>query len=213
MQKVKIEIWSDMVCPFCYLGKKKIEKAISKFDAHNQVEIVWRSYMLDPDFPKDTAILSTQILVQKKGISESQLKGMYQHLESNGKNYGINFNFDKALSFNTLDAHRIWHWSKKFQKQNEWKEAIMNAYFTDGKDLSSKENLIELASSIDLDREGVAEILNSEAYAEDVEKDIYQSRTLHIQGVPYFLINEKAIISGAQDDKVFENVIKTALGR
>ncbi len=211
MNKVKVEIWSDMVCPFCFIGKKKLEKAIATLAMQDQVEIVWHSYQLDPYFPKDTSISATKHLIEKKGISENQLNGMYQNLVNSGKNYGIDFNFEKSLSFNTFDAHRLWHWSKQFGKQNEWKEAVMIAYFTEGIDLSKKENLMQIVTDLGLDSLSASQVLNSDSYASEVENDIYQSNQLQIQGVPYFLVNGKDAISGAQDDKVFEKVLKSAL--
>ncbi len=211
MNKVKVEIWSDMVCPFCFIGKKKLEKAIATLVMQDQVEIVWHSYQLDPYFPKDTSISATKHLIEKKGISENQLNGMYQNLVNTGKNYGIDFHFEKSLSFNTFDAHRLWHWSKQFGKQNEWKEAVMIAYFTEGIDLSKKENLMQIVTDLGLDSLSAYQVLNSDSYANEVENDINQSNQLQIQGVPYFLVNGKDAISGAQDDKVFEKVLKSAL--
>ncbi len=211
MNKVKVEIWSDMVCPFCFIGKKKLEKAIATLAMQDQVEIVWHSYQLDPYFPKDTSISATKHLIEKKGISENQLNGMYQNLVNSGSQYGIDFHFEKSLSFNTFDAHRMWHWSKQFNRQNEWKEAVMIAYFTDGKDLSKKENLLQIVTDLGLDFESASKVLNSDSFANEVENDIYESNQLQIQGVPYFLVNGKDAISGAQDDKVFEKVLKSAL--
>ena len=119
--------------------------------------------------------------------------------------------FEKSLSFNTFDAHRLWHWSKQFGKQNEWKEAVMIAYFTEGIDLSKKENLMQIVTDLGLDSLSAYQVLNSDSYANEVENDINQSNQLQIQGVPYFLVNGKDAISGAQDDKVFEKVLKSAL--
>lgn len=212
-EKVKIEIWSDMVCPFCFIGKRKLEQAIQKLNAEDEVEIIWHSYQLDPNFPKNTSESATKSLVEKKGMSEGQLRGIYASLQQNGANYGIDFQFDKCLTFNTLDAHRLWHWSKAYNKQNEWKEAVMIAYFTKGKDLSSHDALLEIVKKLGLNEAEAKKVLASEMFLEEVQQDIYQSRTLGIGGVPYFLINEKAVISGAQDDGVFENVLSKALGR
>jgi len=211
--KVKIEIWSDMVCPFCFIGKRKLEQAIQKLKAEDEVEIIWHSFQLDPNFPKNTSESATKSLVEKKGISEAQLNVMYNSLQQNGANYGIDFQFNKCLTFNTLDAHRLWHWSKAYNKQNEWKEAVMSAYFSEGRDLSSHDALLEIVRQLGLNDGEAQKVLSSEMFLEDVQQDIYQSRTLGVGGVPYFLINEKAAISGAQDDRVFENTLLKALGR
>jgi predicted DsbA family dithiol-disulfide isomerase len=210
-EKMKIEIWSDIVCPFCYLGKKKIEKAVRKLNLKTPPEFIWHSFQLDPYFPKDISISSSKYLSEKKRISEEQLDGIHQHLVSQGKLYGINFQFGKALTFNTYDAHRLWQWSKKYDKSYQVKDALFLAYFTDGIDLSDKENLLDVIAGTGLNKDEAAKILASDSYEREVEEDRYQASQLGIRGVPYFLINEKSVISGAQDDSVFENVLLAAL--
>ena len=118
-EKVKIEIWSDIVCPFCYIGKKKLELAVSKLNAKDKVEIVWHSFQLDPVFPKGTSQSSAEYLSQRKGYPVGQIRAMQQHLVSQAKPYNIDFQFEKSLSFNTRDAHRLWQWSKQFKKENQ----------------------------------------------------------------------------------------------
>jgi predicted DsbA family dithiol-disulfide isomerase len=210
-EKIKIEIWSDFVCPFCYIGKAKLMQAISTLGAQNKVEIIWHSFQLDPDFPKDKAMPSTLYLSQKKGFPVEQLKGMYQHLSNSGKAYNIDFQFEKAITFNTHNAHRLWQWSKKFSKEGDLKEALMKAYFTDGIDLSKRENLLECIESIGLEKSEAQRILDSTDFAQEVELDIYQARQTGLRGVPYFLINDSKVIAGAQDDKVFEGVLQSAI--
>jgi predicted DsbA family dithiol-disulfide isomerase len=210
-EKLKIEIWSDIVCPFCYLGKKKLQQAISKLGISEITEIIWHSFQLDPDFPANYSVSSTKYISEKKNIPAEQLREMHQYLVSQGKSYGIDFQFGKALSFNTFDAHRLWQWTKKFNKSNEAKEALFKAYFTNGIDLSHNINLLNVMESLGLDRDEAEMILNSHSYEQELEEDRYQSRQLGIRGVPYFLINNKEVISGAQDDKVFESVLSTGI--
>lgn len=210
-EKVKIEIWSDLVCPYCYIGKKKLHQTIRKLNAADKVEIIWHSFQLDPYFPKDTSVSTSQYLSEKKGITESRLQAMYQQLTNRGRQYGINFQFDKALTFNTFDAHRLWQWSKTYDKGSEMKEVLFKAHFTGGVDLSRKENLLNVPESIGLDRAEAERILDSDGYAQAVKDDAYQARLLGLRGVPYFLINEETVIPGAQDDKIFEQVLSNAL--
>jgi len=210
-EKINIEIWSDVVCPFCFIGKKKMEQTISKLNAEDKVELIWHSFQLDPDFPKDTSVPSTKHLSEKKGYPVEQIRGMYNQLVNQGKEYGIDFRFDNALSFNTLDAHRLIQWSKTLNKSNELKGAFMLAYFTKGADLSKQQNILNIIEEINLDTAKAKEILNSNEYEQEVEQDIYQARQLGIRGVPYFLINEKEVISGAQNDSVFETILSAAL--
>jgi predicted DsbA family dithiol-disulfide isomerase len=136
---------------------------------------------------------------------------MHLFLKDQGKNYGIDFQFDKALSFNTSDAHRLWQWSKKSDKSNEVKDALFHAYFTTGIDLSVNENLLDVIAGTGLDIYEAEKILYSDSFEEQLEEDKYEASQMGIRGVPYFLINEKAVISGAQDDKVFEHVLSAAL--
>jgi predicted DsbA family dithiol-disulfide isomerase len=206
-----IEIWSDIVCPFCYLGKKKLQQAVRKLGVSEITEIIWHSFQLDPDFPVNYSISSSKYISEKKNISAEQLHEMHQYLVSQGKSYGIDFQFEKAISFNTFDAHRLWQWSKKFDKSNEAKEAFFEAYFTYGTDLSQKINLLNVIERLGLERDEAEKILNSHSYEQEMEDDRYQARQLGIRGVPYFLINNKEIISGAQDDKVFENVLSAGI--
>ena len=206
MEKIKVEVWSDMVCPFCYLGKQKLQQAIRKLHLENRTEVIWHSYQLDPYFPVSTSMPSSRYLVEK-GYPEVQLRGMQQQLTERGRAYGIRFAFDRSVYFNTLDSHRLWQWSKLSGRENEFKEAVFLAHFTEGRDLSDPLELIATAAVAGLNPEDAKQVLESGAFANEVEEDIYQSRQLGIHGVPYFLINDKLVISGAQDDSKFENTL------
>lgn len=210
-EKVKIEIWSDIVCPFCIIGKKKLEQAISKLNAEENVEIIWHSFQLDPNFPKNTSLPSIKNLSEKKGYPVEQVNQMCTQLTHQGKEYEVDFQFDKALTFNTWDAHRLIQWSKTVNKSNELKKALMHAYFSEGIDLSINENLLSVVKNAGLDVEKAKIVLKTDSYSKEIEQDIYQAQQLGIRGVPFFLINGKESISGAQSDEVFENVISSAL--
>ncbi len=210
---IKIEIWSDIVCPFCYVGKKKIQQVIEKLNIDDEVQIIWRSYQLDPDLPSEKAYPSLEYLMKKKNISAEQMQGMNEYLKQQGLQYGIDFQLDKSMVFNTFNTHRLLQWAKEFNKSSELKEAFMKAYFTEGIDLSNPENLISAVGKVGLDTQKAIEVLNSNDYSEAVENDIYQSKTISLRGVPHFLFNDKFFISGAQEDLVFENAIKGELLR
>jgi predicted DsbA family dithiol-disulfide isomerase len=208
---ITIDIWSDIVCPFCYVGKKKLEKAIEQLQLQNNVVIRWHSFELSPDFPKGVSMPATTYLTEKRGYPLAQLQQAQQHLTEQGKRYGITFNFSKSLSFNTFDVHRLWQWSKTAQKEQEFKEVFMHAYFTEGIDLSKEENILILIKQLGLDEQKATEILKSNDFSEEVLNDQKTARELGIVGVPYFIINGNQVISGAQDDRVFENALKGAL--
>lgn len=209
--KVVIEVWSDVVCPFCYLGKKKLDQAIQKLGAQEKVEIRWHSFQLDPDYPKGQSIPASTHLVENRGYEPAQLRRVQENLQKAGSDYGIDFQFEKTYTFNTFDAHRLWQWSKSYGKENEMKEALMKAYFTDGQDLSKKPALLEVVAHLGMDKSAAENILNSDDYAEVVAQDQRLARENQIGGVPYFLIDGESVISGAQDDLVFEQALQKAL--
>ena len=209
--KVVVEVWSDVVCPFCYLGKKKLEQAIQKLGATGKVEIRWHSFQLDPDNPKGQSVPAATHLVENRGYDPQQLQRVQQNLQSSGSAYGIDFQFEKTYTFNTFDAHRIWQWSKSYGKENEMKEALMKAYFTEGKDLSKDNALLEIVASLGLDRHRAERVLATDEYAVAVLQDQKQARAIQIGGVPYFLIDGEMVISGAQGDEVFEQTLQQAL--
>lgn len=211
-EKIQIEVWSDIVCPFCFLGKKKLEQAISRLNAEDQVEITFRSFQLTPDFPKNQSKPSSQYY-EEKGFAMASMKQMSIQLEQKGKDYGINYNFDNTLLFNSYDAHRLLKWADEQGKGNELKSAFFKEYFTNGNDLSKKDVLCGIVNEMGLDPKKALEILESNAYGDQVAKDINRANELRISGVPFFLINGQERISGAQDDQVFESMIKNAINR
>lgn len=208
MKNIKIDIWSDIVCPFCFIGKKKLEQAISKLQLSEQVEIEWHSFQLDPDFPKGKAIPSAEYLAQRKNYPIEQINAIQHQLTANAKPYGIDFQFEKALSFNTIDVHRLWQWSKTLGKSTELKEALMQAYFTDGIDLSKVENVLQVVENCGLDKLEAESILKSHQFSNEVDEDIYHASQIGVRGVPFFVLNNQFAISGAQEDSVFENALK-----
>ena len=210
-KKIIIEAWSDLVCPFCFIGKKKIERAVAKLNAQDKVELVWRSFQLDPTFPNDQSMNASEYLSQKKGFPMDQVKAMQQQLVSKGVSEGIDFRFEKAMSFNTFKVHRLMQWGKTIQKGNQLKEAFMLAYFTKGIDLSKEENILEIVAQVGANKEEAQRVLLSTDFTKEVLDDIEKARSIGVRGVPYFLINGTDVISGAQEDKVFEKVVSAAL--
>ncbi len=210
-EKVQIEIWSDVVCPFCYLGKKKLELAIAELGAEDQVEIIWHSFQLDPDLPTNESYPSSAYLAERKGYPIDQVDAMCASLAEQGKAYGIDFQFSKALTFNTHDAHQLIQWAKEFNKSNALKGALMQAYFTEGLDLSVEDNLLSVVGKVGLNAKEALQVLETDSYAAQVEQDINRSRQLGIGGVPFFLIDGSQTISGAQSDHIFKNTVESAL--
>lgn len=201
---MKIEVWSDIICPFCYIGKHNVETALKQFDEPAAIELEWKSFQLDPGLPKGTVYANTyQYLAQRKGLSIAQAKEMTAGVALTGKNAGVALNFDKAIIANTWDAHRLIHLAQTVNRGSAVKEALFRAHFTDGKDISDRNTLIALGKDARLDEAAIQTVLDSEQFAYEVTQDIQEARNIGIRGVPFFVFNRKYAVSGAQPPEVF----------
>lgn len=208
MEKMKIEIWSDIMCPFCYIGKRHLEAALEQFPGKENIEIVWKSFQLNPNLPEkaDSNQTSYEYIAQSKGISLEQSIAMHEGAVNMAKNAGLELNFEKALITNSLKAHRILQMAKSKGLGNEMKETFLNAYFVEGQDLSDNQVLISLGKEVGLTEEAITESLTNNQYLNQVKRDIDESRQLGVQGVPFFVFDRKYGISGVQP---VENFIQT----
>ncbi len=207
---MQVEIWSDVMCPFCYIGKRKFETALAQFPDKNEVEIMWKSFQLDPNQPTVPDKTVQQYLAERKGMSVQQAQQMTDHVTNVAKQAGLTFHFDKAVTANSFDAHRLSHLAKQHGLQNEVEEQLFAAYFTEGKNTADHHTLTELAESVGLNAQEVTSVLQSEQFADDVRADIYEARQLGVQGVPFFVFNRKYAVSGAQESQTFLSAIETA---
>jgi predicted DsbA family dithiol-disulfide isomerase len=205
---MKIEIWSDVMCPFCYIGKRRIEAALAEFPQRDSIEIEWKSYQLNPDMITDPSKSVHQYLVENKGISLQQAKEMNAYVTEMAKAAGLIYNLDKAIVANSMKAHRFSHFAKSKGKQDEAEELLFKAYFTDGKNTDDIEVLLQIAAELGLDREETRKMLESDAYKAEVDQDIYEASNIEVSGVPFFVFDDKYSISGAQDVKVFINALE-----
>ena len=208
---MKVDVWSDVVCPFCYLGKRKLEKALKKLSLTEAVIVEWHSFQLDPSFPKNVGLPATENLAKRKGMSIESIGQIQHSLVEQGQEYGIDFQFQKSINFNTYDVHRILHWAKAFSKADVVKTALLKAHFTDGIDLSVLENVKHVVSEVGLNGEAAIQVLNSDDYSLEFQKDIALAQQIGIRGVPFFVFNNKTAISGAQADSIFEDVIQKVM--
>lgn len=207
-QKMKIEIWSDVVCPFCYIGKTKFETALDRFTEKNNVEVEWKSYQLMPDLTTQINKNIDQILSESKGLSLEQAKQMNAQAALMGKQAGLEYNFDKAIVANTFRAHQFLHFAKAHGKQNEAEGLMFKSYFTNGKNVDDMITLLELGQSIGLDTNALKIALENETYAPAVKADINEARQVGVRGVPFFVFNRKYAVSGAQDPQAFLEVLE-----
>ena len=205
---MKVEIWSDIVCPFCYIGKRKFENALNRFDNKEQVEIIWHSFQLDPDVIPVQGQSVDQYLADRKGVSLKEGKEMNEYMSSIAKEVGLEYNFDKAIINNTMNAHRLLHLAKKVGVQNDVKEKLFAAYYTDGKDVGDTETLVQIGESGGLNADEIRELLQSNEYIKEVRIDQFRGEQLGVQGVPFFVFNSKYAVSGAQSAEVFSNVLE-----
>jgi predicted DsbA family dithiol-disulfide isomerase len=197
---VKIEIWSDVVCPWCYIGKRRLERALRDFDQAGDVEITWRSFQLNPDFPAGTAVPTPEYLASRFGPQAREMTGRVASL---GAGEGLDLRFADSLAVNTFDAHRILHLAAAVGRASDMKEQLLHAHFTDGADLSDPEMLARLAGQAGVSPDRARAVLASDEYADAVRADIETARALGANGVPFFVIDRKYGISGAQPAEVF----------
>ncbi|WP_114820151.1 DsbA family oxidoreductase [Chryseobacterium sp. KLBC 52] len=205
---MKIEIWSDVMCPFCYIGKNNFEQALNKLPFKDEVEVEWKSFQLDPSLdPKETQD-TLQYFREKKGFPETQATQMLGQVTQMGKGAGIDFNFGKTLITNTFSAHKLLHLAKKHNKSNEMEEALFIAHFIDGKNVGDTEVLVALAESLGIDKEEARQAITTDQLDDEVNQDIQEARNNGISGVPFFVLNGKYAVSGAQPAEVFENALQ-----
>ncbi|SEW16274.1 Predicted dithiol-disulfide isomerase, DsbA family [Chryseobacterium wanjuense] len=205
---MKIEIWSDVMCPFCYIGKNNFEQALEKLPFKDEVQVEWKSFQLDPTLdPKETKN-TIEYFKEKKGFPEAQAQQMIGQVQQMGKGAGIDFNFDKALITNTFSAHKLLHLAKKFNKSNEMEEALFIAHFIDGKNVGDLQTLISIAESLGIDSTETEKVLTSEEFDYDVNQDIMEARNNGVSGVPFFILNGKYAVSGAQPVELFASALQ-----
>lgn len=208
---MKVEIWSDVMCPFCYIGKKHFEEALAQLPFKDQIEVEWKSFQLDPSLPLEGASVSTaEYLEKRKGYPRQQIDSMLAHLKQSGAQAGIEFNQEKAIPVNTFRAHRLIHFAQQRGKGNDMEEALFHAHFTGGQNVGDVETLATLAAETGLDKKEVTDFLHTEAQTEAVNKDIEEAQQLGISGVPFFVLDRKYAVSGAQPVAAFVGALTQA---
>jgi predicted DsbA family dithiol-disulfide isomerase len=203
LSKMQVEIWSDVMCPFCYIGKRKFEAALSQFVHKENIEVIWKSYMLNPEMKTDTNKNSIVALAEHKGISIEESKEMHNYVVEMATNAGLKYNMDKTISANSFNAHRLTHYAKSQGKQLEIEEKLFEAYFILGKNIDDTNTLIGLGESVGLSKETLAKVIKGNDYAEDVRQDVYEAQQVGVRGVPFFVFDRKYAVSGAQESAVF----------
>jgi predicted DsbA family dithiol-disulfide isomerase len=207
---MKIEIWSDIACPWCYIGRRRLEHALEKFEHRDHVEIVWRSFQLDPNAPRQYPGTVNDMLARKYGLSLPEAEARHAQITALAAAEGLDYHFERARPGNSFDAHRLVHLAAHHGLQGEMKERLQKAYFTDGLSFSDHDTLVQLAVEVGLDAEDTRRMLASDAYAAEVRTDIWQAQDIGIQGVPFFVFDDKYAVSGAQRCELFLSALERA---
>lgn len=204
---MKVEIWSDVMCPFCYIGKRHFEEAIEKLPFKNEILVDWKSYQLNPEYHNTNNETIYDYLSRSKGMPIEQAKQMTKQVVAMGENAGLKLNFDTNVPANTFNAHRLIHLAAKYNLQDLAEEKLFEAHFTQSKNIGENAVLIAIATEIGLEKGEAEKVLNSNEFAEAVRYDIYESQNLGIRGVPYFVMDRKYGVSGAQPVQAFTDAL------
>jgi len=207
---MQVEIWSDPVCPWCYLGKRRFERALEAFDHRDEVTVVYRSFELDPSAPPGATSPTVERLADKYGMTAGQADDAQRQMEQRAAQDGLEFRMDGLRSGNTRDAHRLLHLAKAHGVQAELAERLHRAYFTEQASIFDHSSLTELAVQAGLDRDDVIRVLGSQEYGDAVDTDEAMAQALGVNGVPLFVIDRRYGISGAQPPEVIAQVLDQA---
>ncbi len=198
------------MCPFCYIGKRKFEHALSQFSHKEQINVVWKSFQLNPDMKTEPGKNVTQHLAEVKGWSLAEARRMSGHVTAMAREVGLTYDFDKAVVANSWDAHRLIQLAKQHGLGDAAEERLFLAYFTEGRDTSDHATLLELGTEIGLDAAAVRQLLASDQLADAVRRDIYEAQQVGARGVPFFVLNRRYAVSGAQQPETFLGALNTA---
>jgi predicted DsbA family dithiol-disulfide isomerase len=205
-EPIKVDIWSDVQCPWCYIGKRKFEAGVAEFDG--DVEVEYHSFELAPDTPVDFAGTPIDYLSERKGIPLDEVEKMLERVTGIAADVGLDYHYEDVHQTNTIKAHELLHFAKAKGRQIDMKERLLKAYFVDGRHVGLAEELADLAAEIGLDRAEALKALESQVYLADVKADVAQAQAYGIQGVPFFVIDGKYGVSGAQDAAAFTNMLE-----
>lgn len=200
--KMKVEIWSDVMCPFCYIGKRQYESALKEFADSNHVEIVWKSFQLDPSVPEVATLSHTDYLAQRKGMSVEQVNGALENVTQYAQQVGLEYDLYNAVTVNTMKAHQLIQFAKTKGLGDQMEERLFRAFFVESKNIADIATLTQLGTEVGLD-EAELQVAFTDAYANLVKQDIQEAQQIGVTGVPFFVFDRKYAVSGAQPANVF----------
>jgi predicted DsbA family dithiol-disulfide isomerase len=215
-EPLKVDIWSDIACPWCYVGKRRFAEGVRRYEeagGGRPIEVEYHSYELSPGTPVDYEGSHVDFVANHLGVGSKQAEQMLTQMTDLAASEGLDFDYDALQSTKTLKAHELLHLAKAHGLQSEMKERLMKAYFVEGRHVGRIDELADLAAEVGLDREEVVAVLTAGTYAPDVEADIAQARAYGINGVPFYVIDGKYGVSGAQDPSIFANALAQAANK
>jgi predicted DsbA family dithiol-disulfide isomerase len=207
-----VEIWSDIVCPWCYIGKRRFEAAMEAFAHRDEVTVMWRSFELDPEAPAIAEGTATERLAAKYGMSLERAATLHTEMTERAAAEGLEYHFEIAKGGNTFDAHRMIHLAATYGHQAAAQERLMRAYFTEGEPISDRETLVRLVTELGVDESEARDALELDRFAEDVREDEQLASRLGIQGVPFFVLDRRYGVSGAQPPEALLQALERAWG-
>ena len=207
---MQVEVWSDVVCPWCYIGKRRLEAALERFPHRDEVEVVWRSFQLDPGVPEGETRPTLPALAAKYGRSVDEMRGMQAQVEQVAAGEGLEYHLADTLTGNTLLAHQALHLAAEHGKRNELKERLLHAYFEQGRSVFDVDALVPLAVEVGLDEDEVRAALADRRYLAAVHEDAATARALGATGVPFFVVDRKYGAAGAQPAELLLQILERA---
>ncbi|MER5802150.1 DsbA family oxidoreductase [Streptomyces mirabilis] len=210
MSTLRIDIWSDVVCPWCYIGKRRLETALDRFEHADEVELHWHSFQLDPSHPKSDRRPVFETLAKKTGASIAQVQAMSRQVSELAVAEGLTYDLKRAVSVNTIDAHRLSHLAAAHGLGNQMHERLLRAHLSEGEIVDDPDTLIRLGAEVGVPEAETRRMLDGDAYAEAVQADFLEARRYGATGVPFFVLNRAYGLSGAQPAKTFLSALRTA---
>lgn len=207
---MKVEIWSDVVCPWCYIGKRRFEKALARFDGADEVEVTWRSFQLNPSQPRGLRQSLEESLTAKTGDTTAQVRAMNERVIALAAAEGLDYHFELYKVVNTFDAHRVTHLAKTHGLGTQTQERFLRAQLVEGEVLDDPDTLVRLSAEVGVPAAETRRVLETDAYASDVAGDIREARALGVNGVPFFVIDRRFGVSGAQASDLFLEALEAA---
>ena len=205
---MKIEIWSDVMCPFCYIGKRNFEMALADFPDKDKIEVEWKSFQLDPTVPEVATESQEDYLVKRKGMSREQVKGMLANVTEMARQAGLEYHLDKSVMVNSQKAHQLIQFAKTKGLGDEVEEVLFRAFFTDGKNVADLETLKELGKEAGLDEKELESAFTDDQFKYKMNQDIQEARSIGVTGVPFFVFDRKYGVSGAQPSEAFLDTLR-----